>query len=87
LESEYTLKESKIPLVELTKIVNALKLIGSRTGLRVRVEHIITGVVIYYPSKKYAAAAMNADETSFSNRKELFRKVYKITVSSNLPLV
>lgn len=73
--------------MELTKIVNALKLIGSRTGLRVRVEHIITGVVTYYPSKKSAAAAMNADETSFSNRKELFRKVYKITVSSNLPLV
>lgn len=79
--------ESEITLVELIEIVEALKLSQSRIGFRVRVENTITGVVNLYPSKKAAAAAMNADETSFGNRKGLFRKVYKISLISKFPLV
>lgn len=54
------------------------------TGHTVVVTNLETGESVTYGSKKAAAAAMKADETTFKpNRTRPFRKIYDIKVLSN----
>jgi hypothetical protein len=70
-----------MPLSHLQKKVNKIKEIRRRKGISVSVFDIITNKTVMYTSKKEAARAIKADESTFhNNRTNLFRRRYKISI-------
>jgi hypothetical protein len=75
--------DSQLSLDALLEVVKDLKTIpNATTGMIITVTDTVTGLSMVYRSKKQAALAMSADETTFSTKRtKLFRQRYNISVS------